>query len=99
MPTITSASPVTTTRLVPTRSTHRGASGAAIINPSASGTSIAADLSGLYPSTNWKYWVSRKVEANNAKYVMVIVADAAEKRGLRKNLTSSIGRGVCASQI
>src|SRR5690348_16500248 len=46
---------------------------------------------------NWKYWVSRNVEANNAKYVIVIVADAAEKRGLRKNFTSSIGLGVVAS--
>src|SRR4051794_37464998 len=79
------------------RSTQRGASGAASISPTATGVSITPDFKGLYPRMNWKYCVSRNVEANSAKYVIVIVADAAEKRGLRKNFTSSIGRGVYAS--
>ncbi len=41
--------------------------------------------------------MSRNVEANSAKYASVIVAEAAENRGLRKKRTSSIGRGVWAS--
>src|SRR5438067_1098249 len=83
--------PATTTRFVPTFCTKRGARGAASINPSATGVSIAAAFNGEYPCTNWKYCVSKNVDATSAKNVMVIVADAAEKRGFLKKCTSSIG--------
>src|SRR2546423_10753654 len=46
---------------------------------------------------NWKYCVSRNVDAKNPKNVSVMVADAAEDRGFLKKRTSSIGRGVCDS--
>ena len=59
--------------------------------PTATGAVMNPAFSGEYPSTNWKYWVSRNVEPNRAKKVSVIVADAAEKRGCAKKRTSSIG--------
>src|SRR6266550_1305458 len=58
----TISSPPVTTRLVPKRSTNRGASGAQPMIPTATGAVSIPALSGEYPSTNWKYWVSRNVE-------------------------------------
>src|SRR5581483_6471921 len=84
-------SPPVTTRLVPTRSTTRGANGAQPMIPTATGAVSIPALSGEYPSTNWKYCVSRNVEPNRAKNVSVIAPEAAEKRGLEKIRTSSIG--------
>src|SRR5438874_7808492 len=46
---------------------------------------------------NWKYCVNRNVDAYRANLVMVMVADAAEKRVFLKNWTSSIGCGVFVS--
>ena len=46
---------------------------------------------------NWKYRVSRKVEEKRAKYVSVMVAEAAVNLGFLKNRTSSIGPVQCSS--
>lgn len=52
----------------------------------------------LNSSTNWKYWVKRKVAPNRAKKTSVMPALAAVKRGFLKNDTSSIGWSVWLSQ-
>src|SRR5256885_404833 len=67
------------------------------MSPMAVGTIITPALMGLYPRMNWKYWVSRNVDAKKPKNVRVMVADAAEKRGFLKKRTSSIGLEVCDS--
>ena len=46
---------------------------------------------------NWKYWVSRNVDAYSENWVSVIVADAALKRGFLKTRTSSMGWSVWRS--
>src|SRR4051812_3823266 len=54
--------PVTTTSLVPTRSTSLGACGAVAMIPIATGAVSNPALNGEYPRTNWKYCVSRNVD-------------------------------------
>ncbi len=44
-----------------------------------------------YPSTVCRYWVTRNIDPNMAKYTMVIPALAAVKRRFLKKRTSSIG--------
>ena len=53
--------------------------------------------SGVNPSTNCMYCVRKNSDPNNAKNTNVTARDAAEKRGLAKNETSSIGFGTCSS--
>jgi hypothetical protein len=53
--------------------------------------------SGGYPSVNWRYCVSRKIEPNIAKKTSVMLLLAAEKRGFLKNRMSSIGWSVVSS--
>ncbi len=79
------------------RSTSFGACGAVTMIPIATGAVSIPALSGEYSSTNWKYWVRRNVEPYRAKNVIVIVADAAEKRGFWKKCRSSIGCSKCVS--
>ena len=52
---------------------------------------------GVYPSTNWKYCVSRNVAPNMAKNTIMMPMLAAVNRGFWKKCTSSIGWSVCAS--
>ena len=47
---------------------------------------------------NWKYWVTRKMNPDSAKNEIATDALAAENRGLRNRLTSSIGASVRRSQ-
>ena len=47
--------------------------------------------------TNWKYCVSRNIEPNIAKKIIVMPELAAVNRGFLKNRTSSIGWSECAS--
>src|SRR5689334_8034725 len=89
--------PKTTTRVVPKRTTSLGDCGAATISPSATGVSMSPDFSGLYPSRNWKYWVSRNVDAYSENWVRVTVAEAAENLGFLNTRRSSMGFGVCRS--
>ena len=49
--------------------------------------------SALYPRTNWKNWVIRKMNPNNVKKATDTEALAALKRGLANSRTSSIGTG------
>ncbi len=73
------------------RSTTLGLSGEITIIGTANVRSRTPVLSGEYPSTNCRYWVSRKIDPNIARNVIVIAALAALNRGLRQKRMSSIG--------
>ena len=60
---------------------------------SANGISRTPASSGSYPSTNWNIWLTRNRVPTTAKNDMVIAMLATVNRGLRKNVTSSIGYG------
>src|SRR3954468_6097422 len=96
-PVPTTASPVVTTALVPTRSTIRADSGAVIIITVAKGSIRTPACSGVYPCTNCQYCVNKNIEPNRAKNVSVMALLAAGKRAFLKNVMSSIGVGVCSS--
>ena len=57
----------------------------------ACGNSTAPALMVEYPSTSCRYWVSTKIIPYRAKKVSVMAPLAAENRGLRKKLRSSMG--------
>jgi len=50
-----------------------------------SGQHAQAGLQGEYPSTVCRYWVTRNIDPNMAKYTIVIPALAAVKRRFLKN--------------
>ena len=79
------------------RSTTFALSGATIIVGIAHARSRTPVCSAVYPSTNWKYWVSTKIEPNIAKNTAEIAPLPALKRGFLKNRRSSIGSSVCSS--
>ncbi len=54
--------PITTTHFVPHRNTSFGALGDVAIMPTATGRARSPASNGEYPSTNWKYCVSRYSE-------------------------------------
>src|SRR5690348_5525554 len=93
----TIAIPVATTALLPNACTHRVDSGANTINTAACGMRIAPALTVEKPSTDCRYWVSKKIVPNSARNVSVIAPLAAEKRGFSKKRMSSIGLSQCNS--
>ncbi len=66
------------------------------MNATAIGTSASPATSGEYPNTNWSSCVNANSIPANAKFAVALAKLATEKRGLRKNPSSSIG---CAHRI
>ena len=90
-PDANSSMPVTTTRFVPNHCTALDDSGAMTISANANGSVRSPASNALYPSTNCRYCVARKMKPNRAKNTSVTFTLAAVNRGLAKNRTSSIG--------
>ena len=81
----------------PSRSgaTNRGTCGATNMMMNANGNCSSPDSSGEYPSTNCRYWASRKNVPNMAKNISVIPADATlNRRSLEQVAGRASGGGV-----
>ena len=85
------ASPAVTTTLVPARTASWVPATEPMATHIATGSSRTPADSALYPRTNWKYWVTRKMKPSRVKLEIVTAPLAALNRMLRKRRTSSIG--------
>ena len=83
-----------TIAFVPKRATRNELVGALTMSATATGISAAPAWSGLKPSTNWMYWLRKKIDPNRAKNTNVTAIDAAENRGFlkKRDVEHRIGR-------
>lgn len=86
------ASPVTTTGRPPNRSESIPATGATSIGIPVQGSIRRPASVGEYPSTPWKYWLSRNIDPNMPRNISMLAMLIPKNARLRKSRMGSMGR-------